>query len=73
LLDVPAHSAHGDADAFRHELDARAARAIHAWRSGAPVLDPIPVLGIPGYGDNDAPEFYDDARYFRFERRGARR
>jgi hypothetical protein len=33
------------------------------------VLDPIPLLGIPDYADNAAAEFYDDARYFRFQRR----
>jgi hypothetical protein len=33
------------------------------------VLDPLPLLGIPGFADNTHPEFYDDARYFRFARR----
>jgi hypothetical protein len=37
------------------------------WRSARPVLDPIPVLAIPGYSANDCAEFYDDARNVRFE------
>jgi hypothetical protein len=55
-------------DELRHELDARAAAAIVGWRKGRHILDPVPVLGIPGYWDNERAEFYDDARYFRFER-----
>lgn len=76
LLDVPAQFAQraaGDEDEFRFEIDARVARVIHSWRAGTPVLDPIPVLGIPGYADNDRAEVYDDARYFRFQRRSAQR
>jgi hypothetical protein len=68
LLEVPAGS-EAQRDAFRHEVDARAAQIIRSWRAGAPVLDPVPVLGVPGYADNDAGEFYDDVRYFRFQRR----
>lgn len=68
LLEVPAGSA-PHSDAFRHDVDARAAQLIRSWRAGAPVLDPVPVLGIPGYADNGSGEFYDDARYFRFQRR----
>ncbi|HVY31413.1 MAG TPA: DUF3025 domain-containing protein [Polyangiaceae bacterium] len=59
-------------DAFRHEVDARAAQSIRSWRAGAPMLDPVPVLGIPGFAANEFGEFYDDARYFRFQRRGER-
>lgn len=70
LLQVSADSA-PLSDGFRHEVDARAARQIRGWRAGAPVLDPVPVLGVPGYADNDSAEFYDDARYFRFQRRSS--
>ncbi len=41
---------------------APAAARIHAWRSVREVLDPIPVLAIPGYSDNDSADFYDDLR-----------
>lgn len=73
LLDVPAHSARRDEAEFRFEIDARVAAIIHSWRSEVPVLAPVPVLGIPGYADNDASTFYDDARYFRFQRRAPQR
>lgn len=58
-----------DHDVLRCELDRRVSAIIEGWRRAVPVLDPIPVLGIPGYADNSAAEFYDDARYFRFQRR----
>jgi hypothetical protein len=70
LLEVAAPP--GDDDAARHELDARVATLIHGWPSAPPRLDPVPVLGIPGHADNARPDFYDDPRYFRFQRRGAR-
>jgi hypothetical protein len=68
LLELPRPPATYDANALRYETDARVARLIDGWRNGPPVLDPIPLLGIPGYADNTASEFYDDARYFRFQR-----
>lgn len=69
LLELPEPPWRCDPDSLRHELDARVAALVRGWRFATPVLDPVPVLGIPGYADNAAPEFYDDARYFRFERR----
>jgi hypothetical protein len=69
LLDLPAPPASYDADALRIATDERVAAMVHAWRGCVPVLDPIPLLGIPGYANNAHPEFYDDARYFRFARR----
>jgi hypothetical protein len=59
-------------DALRFELDERAAETVAAWRGGHTVLDPVPVLGIPGYWENDFPEFYDDVDHFRFQRRSRR-
>ena len=56
-----------DDDAFRFELDAIAASRIQGWRTGRTVLDPIPVLAIPDFSDNDAGDFYEDARNIRFE------
>jgi hypothetical protein len=71
LLELPRPPRSYDADALRVAIDAQVAALIAGWRGAAPVLDPIPLLGIPGYADNAAAEFYDDARYFRFERRTA--
>jgi hypothetical protein len=47
-------------DQQRFELDALAAARIHDWRERRAILDPIPVLAIPGYTDNDSAAFYDD-------------
>jgi hypothetical protein len=70
LVELPRAPDAYDAEELRHELDARIAAQIHGWRAAAPLLDPLPLLGIPGYAaENCAPEFYDDARYFRFQRR----
>jgi hypothetical protein len=69
LLDLPRPPATYDGDELRRESDQRVAGLIRGWRGSVPVLDPIPLLGIPGYADNAAPDFYDDARYFRFQRR----
>lgn len=73
LLDVPALPGAAGWDELRCEIDARAAACIHAWRQRHHILDPVPVLGIPGYWDNERPEFYDDAHHFRFERRSRAR
>jgi hypothetical protein len=72
LLHVPSLPAPGGWDALRFELDAVAAARVEAWRSARSVLDPVPLLGIPGYCDNDFADFYDDTRHFRFERRSRR-
>jgi hypothetical protein len=62
-----------DDDTFRQQLDAEVSTLVSGWSRGAPRLEPIPVLGIPDYADNARAEFYDDARYFRFQRRELRR
>jgi Protein of unknown function (DUF3025) len=72
LLHVPSLPDFENADAFRFQLDAAAAARVAGFRSAHTVLDPVPVLGIPGYWDNDLPEFYDDTQHFRFERRAPR-
>jgi hypothetical protein len=36
------------------------------------VLDPLPVLGIPGYFRDQTSEFYDDESHFRFDGRSRR-
>jgi hypothetical protein len=73
LLQVPSLPDAAGWDELRFELDARAAACIEGWRNAHHILDPVPVLGIPGYWDNERPEFYDDARYFRFERQSRAR
>jgi hypothetical protein len=69
LLHVPELPGPEGWDALRWKLDEVAAARIHGWRHAHTVLDPVPALGIPGFCDNDAPDFYDDANHFRFERR----
>lgn len=59
-------------EAFRFEVDALAAARIRSWRASRAVLDPVPVLGIPGYFSNDTCEFYDDPDHFRFDGRSRR-
>jgi hypothetical protein len=65
LLHVPRLPTHDDEHRF--EIDAIVAARIHAWRSARTVLDPVPVLAIPGHCENDSAEFYDDPRNVRFE------
>lgn len=69
LLHAPslsAPAARGE-DALRFELDARAAKLVRGWRTVRTVLDPIPILCVPGYSDNDSAQFYEDMRNIRFE------
>lgn len=67
LLHVPAAPAAETGERLRWQLDALAADRARAWRSQRDVLDPIPLLAIPGYSDNDSPDFYEDMRNIRFE------
>jgi hypothetical protein len=67
LLHVPSLPVSEASDEHRFEMDTRVAARIHTWRAGGTVLDPVPVLAIPGYSDNDSPDFYDDMRNIRFE------
>ncbi len=69
LLDLPREPATYDADELRDRLDARAAAQILSLGDAVPALAPLPLLGIPGYAANESASFYDDASYFRFERR----
>ena len=66
LLHLPEAPLHGG-DAFRFELDALVATRIGNWRASQSVLDPIPMLAIPGFADNDSRAFYDDERNIPFE------
>jgi hypothetical protein len=67
LLHVPCLPPASGADDFRFELDALAASRIQGWRAGRTVLDPVPLLAIPGYSDNDSADFYDYPKNVRFE------
>jgi hypothetical protein len=67
LLQVPSLPRAGDDDAFRFDVDRLVAERIGSWRAARTVLDPIPVLAIPGFSANDAREFYEDMRNIRFE------
>jgi hypothetical protein len=67
LLHVPSLPRAQCLDALRFELDARVAKLIQGWRTVRTVLDPVPLLCIPGYSDNHSREFYDDSRNIRFE------
>jgi hypothetical protein len=63
---VPRLPSAADADAFRCELDASVAARIEGWRRHRIVLDPVPLLAIPGFWPNDSAAFYDDLRNVRF-------
>lgn len=67
LLHVASLPAPEASDALRFEIDAGVAASIAAWRSARPVLDPVPVLAIPGFSDNDDASFYEDTRNIRFD------
>jgi hypothetical protein len=64
---LPALAAREGEDALRFELDARAATLVRTWRTVRTVLDPVPLLCVPGYSDNDSREFYEDMHNIRFE------
>ncbi|HYQ41235.1 MAG TPA: DUF3025 domain-containing protein [Polyangiaceae bacterium] len=57
----------GESDSFRFEIDDLAAARVRAWHHRRTVLDPVPVLAIPGYSENGAGEFYEDMQNIRFD------
>ena len=69
---VTAHALHVRlaADAPRAAIDAAVAAALDEGLAPGR-LRPLPVLGIPGWADNDDATYYDDASVFR-PARGAR-
>ena len=65
VLDAPPALLAQSAPAIAAALDRDLAQAIEGLSSPRG-LAPLPVLGIPGWWPaNEAPAFYDDARYFR--------
>jgi hypothetical protein len=66
LLHVPRLPGSEADDELRLEMDAVAAARIRDWRSVRTVLDPMPVLAVPGYADNDSLAFYEDFHNIRF-------
>ncbi len=67
LLELPTLPELERDDQRRFEVDGVVAERIRGWRSGRTVLDPIPLMAIPGFSDNDSADFYDDIRNVRFE------
>ena len=68
LLHVPSlPSEQCPSDEPRFQIDRLAAARIRGFREGRTVLDPVPVLAIPGYSDNDCRAFYEDMQNVRFE------
>ena len=65
-IQLPALPTENPSDELRFEVDALIAAHVRAWRTARPVLDPVPVLAIPGFSDNDSADFYDDLRNIRF-------
>ena len=67
LLEVPGSFASAPLAAQIAESDERAARWFSAPEALASTqaLSPLPVLGVPGWADNGASAFYDDAQVFR--------
>ena len=53
-------------DTFRFRIDSFVAEQVQSWRTARAILDPIPVLTIPGYSENDTADFYDDPLNIRF-------
>lgn len=52
------------ADASLADIDGRVAASLDTTLAPRQLL-PLPVLGIPGWADNDEPAYYDDAAVFR--------
>jgi hypothetical protein len=73
LLHVPSLPTPEQSDERRFELDTLVAARVHSWRVDRIVLDPVPLLAIPGFSDNDSAAFYDDLRNIRFEPHSHRR
>jgi hypothetical protein len=71
LLEMPPSFLAQSSDRQRAEVDARAA----AWFAHSPLdstrlLSPLPILGVPGWGENDRADFYEDTSVFRPGYRG---
>lgn len=67
LLHLPERNVTLPSDDLRFEADAVAAARVDGWRAARAVLDPIPVLGVPGYCDNGTAAFYDDRHNIPFD------
>lgn len=66
LLEVPAAAGTVDADTLLAQADAIAAGAVEAGLASPRELTPLPLLGVPGWwDDNRNAAFYDNAAYFR--------
>jgi hypothetical protein len=66
LLHMPSLSTTETSEALRFRIDSFVSEQVRCWPTARTILDPIPVLAIPGYCDNDSRDFYDDSRNIRF-------
>jgi Protein of unknown function (DUF3025) len=66
LLYEPELPACAPRDEARFALDSAVAARVRTWRTARTVLDPVPLLAIPGFCDNASADFYDDIRNIRF-------
>jgi hypothetical protein len=69
LLELPQAPHSYQPDELRLLADERTAAIVDGWRGQTARLDPVPLLGVPGFTDNDRADLYDDPRYFRLEPR----
>jgi hypothetical protein len=67
LLPAPASFLDLSAAMQREYVDERAAERVRrpASLNATRELPPLPVMGIPGWTDNNSPDFYDDGEVFR--------
>ena len=61
-----------DASAFRVYLDGALAGQLPGFLSEPARLQPLPVLGVPGWSANQSPAYYEDESYFRTARQRSR-
>jgi len=66
LMHVPDWRVFSSEEQLRYALDAAAAQQVARFREARAVLDPVPVLTIPHFAENDCRSFYDDHRNIRF-------
>jgi hypothetical protein len=70
LLDVDENFLHAPSEAQLHALDGQLAALVASGLDHSRQLAPLPLLGIPGYTqDNEQESYYDNQDYFRPGRR----
>lgn len=61
-----------DSTEFRVLVDAALAKGLSEFLGEPACLEPLPVLGVPGWSPNQSRSYYEDERYFRIARQRAR-